>query len=677
MSLRIRRLKLLVVTEKGDFGADIKFPDGLVLFRADNTSGKSTCLKAIIYALGMERMFGPVNQPPLTPALTSLLEEGIKEHSVIESQVFLEIENGKKETLTLQRQVTGPETRDWRLVTVWEGSVLDAKEQDKPGKEYYVRDPGSATREAGLHSRLTEFIGWTLPEVMKYDGSVVPLYMESFLPLFYVEQRHGWSSIQATTPRFLQIRDIEKKSIEFILNLDACVRDVERQRVTQDELETKKDWHLHREECELVANAQGGTVRNLPNDPIAKWPPEVPPLVEVYRDNKPATLKQAIQNDLDKLRKIEEEEIPTAEQAVSETETQLRSFYEGLSETELLESDLYDDIELAEDELRGLTVRLAALDEDLKKNQDLQKLRGYGATGDLKINTGECPTCHQSTKDSLLNQQQEGAVMTVEENVEYIKNQLQTFGKMQDRALGSLKAKQRRLEATQNRSSEIRSQIRVLKRTLITDGRVPSLAAVRERVTLEEQIERLSSFEERFIGKLGAFDELATRWRIIQAKKKNLAADILTDSDKTKLFDLQKLFVQLEASFGFDSFPTDKLSISRENYRPTREGFDLVYDVSASDNIRTICAYLLGLLEVARVAQTNHPGLLILDEPRQQNLVWKHFTEVLSRAATAKKYGQQIIIATSDSVEGVAEIQNRTGCEVISFTEKKILERLN
>jgi len=321
MSLRIRRLKLVVVTDKGDFGADIKFPDGLVLFRADNTSGKSTCLKAIIYALGLERMFGPVNQPPLTPALTALLEEGIQEHSVIESQVFLEIENERSERLTLQRQVTGPETRDWRLVTVWEGSVLDAKEPQKPGKDYFVRDPGSATRETGFHTRLTEFVGWSLPEVMKYDGTVVPLYMESFLPLFYVEQRHGWSSIQATTPRFLQIRDIEKKAIEFVLQLDACVRDIERQRVAQDELETRKAWHLQQEECELVANSQGGTVRNLPSDPVAKWPPEVAPLVEVYRDNQPVTLKQAIQQHLEKLKKIEEEEIATAEQTVTENET--------------------------------------------------------------------------------------------------------------------------------------------------------------------------------------------------------------------------------------------------------------------------------------------------------------------------------------------------------------------
>src|SRR5207249_2893774 len=137
-----------------------------------------------------------------------------------------------------------------------------------------------------------------------------------------------------------------------------------------------------------------------------------------------------------------------------------------------------------------------------------QKLRGYGATSGLKVTTGFCPTCHQSTKDSLLNQQQEGAVMSLEENIEYIRSQIQTFSKMQTRALGSVKAKQRRLEATQNHAAELRSQVRILKRTLVTDGRVPSLAAVRERVTLEERIERFSSFEEKFTGKLGGFDEL-------------------------------------------------------------------------------------------------------------------------------------------------------------------------
>jgi hypothetical protein len=107
MSLRIRRLKLLVVTEKANYGTDIVFPDGLVFLRSENTSGKSTCLKAIVYALGLERIFGPASQPPLTPAMTSLIEDGEEELPVLESQVLLEIENARGEALTIQRQVVG------------------------------------------------------------------------------------------------------------------------------------------------------------------------------------------------------------------------------------------------------------------------------------------------------------------------------------------------------------------------------------------------------------------------------------------------------------------------------------------------------------------------------------------------------------------------------------------
>jgi len=210
MSLRIKRLKLLVVTETEHYGADISFPDGLMLLRAENTSGKSTCLKAIVYALGLERMFGPANQPHLTPAMTSMIEDGDKEFPVLESQVFLEIRNAANNTLTLQRQVVGPPDRDWRLVTVWEGSVLGESTQIE-GKGYYVRDPGAASRESGLHTRLADFMGWQLPDVLKYDGTLVPLYMECLLPLFYVEQRHGWSSIQAQHRAFSKLETSTKK----------------------------------------------------------------------------------------------------------------------------------------------------------------------------------------------------------------------------------------------------------------------------------------------------------------------------------------------------------------------------------------------------------------------------------------------------------------------------------
>jgi len=119
MTLRIRRLKLVVVTDAANYGADIEFSNGLVLLRADNTRGKSTCLKAIVYALGLERMFGPASQPPLTPAMRSLIKDQETELPVLESQVLLEVENAAGEFLTIQREVVGSSDRDWRLVNVW------------------------------------------------------------------------------------------------------------------------------------------------------------------------------------------------------------------------------------------------------------------------------------------------------------------------------------------------------------------------------------------------------------------------------------------------------------------------------------------------------------------------------------------------------------------------------
>jgi hypothetical protein len=79
---------------------------------------------------------------------------------------------------------------------------------------------------------------------------------------------------------------------------------------------------------------------------------------------------------------------------------------------------------------------------------------------------------------------------------------------------------------------------------------------------------------------------------------------------------------------------------------------------------------------MARVYDTNHPGLLILDEPRQQNVKWSDHTEVFIRAAEAKQYAQQVIVATSDSEARIAEICEKAECQLISFPDH-ILSRLS
>ena len=67
-----------------------------------------------------------------------------------------------------------------------------------------------------------------------------------------------------------------------------------------------------------------------------------------------------------------------------------------------------------------------------------------------------------------------------------------------------------------------------------------------------------------------------------------------------------------------------------------------------ADMIRTIWAYLYGLLEVSRTHSTNHAGLLILDEPQQQETAAVSFKEFLNRAAGARAANQQVVFATSE-----------------------------
>jgi hypothetical protein len=130
-----------VQTGEGLFGTTLKFEDGLVLLRANNSMGKSTCIQAIIYALGLEKMLGPSSSIPLPHVMTRYVEEGNREIQALESQVLLEVENRAGEHLTIQRSVLG--ARDPRLVSTWDAPKLT--------------NPSSPTLENVVNGRDTPF----------------------------------------------------------------------------------------------------------------------------------------------------------------------------------------------------------------------------------------------------------------------------------------------------------------------------------------------------------------------------------------------------------------------------------------------------------------------------------------------------------------------------------------
>ena len=154
MSLRIRCLEIRVSTERGLYGTKLHFGDGLVVLRAENSSGKSTCLMAILLALGLEGMLGPTHVPPLSEAMVRRLSDK-EDHplKVLESNVLLEIENGRNEVMTIKRLATGtPKQRE--LIKTYDGAALSNPSGSFAERSFFVRIPGAAQSEVGFHTRL-------------------------------------------------------------------------------------------------------------------------------------------------------------------------------------------------------------------------------------------------------------------------------------------------------------------------------------------------------------------------------------------------------------------------------------------------------------------------------------------------------------------------------------------
>jgi hypothetical protein len=267
LTLRIRHIRLRAETSAGPFGADISLNVGLNVLWADNTTGKSTCLQGLLYALGLERMLSPRRAIPLTYVMTHYLQdpETEQQHKVLESSVWLEMENGLGDIITVRRGVVS--SADLRLVSVFSGPLLTQPDRHYRQQDYFVLDPGAAQRRAGFHRMLVDFVGWQLPRVRRFDGGETILYLETVFPLFYVEQKMRWSSLPAAFPAYFQIRDVGRRSVEFLLALETHDLESRRQQLEIDLAASNAAWTAKRDELLAIANMINGRAEGIASTP--------------------------------------------------------------------------------------------------------------------------------------------------------------------------------------------------------------------------------------------------------------------------------------------------------------------------------------------------------------------------------------------------------------------------
>jgi hypothetical protein len=126
------------------------------------------------------------------------------------------------------------------------------------------------------------------------------------------------------------------------------------------------------------------------------------------------------------------------------------------------------------------------------------------------------------------------------------------------------------------------------------------------------------------------------------------------------------------SEYGMSSINTNSMSINRDTYLPIHEGFNLTFDLSASDLIRTIWAYMNGLREVATKFATHHLGLLVLDEPKQQDAAAESLAAFLKRTSQSKAAKHQVIIATSETLPSLKPMLSGLPAKLIDFDGRVI-----
>lgn len=661
--ISLRAIRLRSITSSNQFGADISLTDGLNIIQADNTSGKSTCLQSILYCLGLERSLGPSLDVPLPLAMRERIEhkkDGPLEQveHVIQSYAMLELENSSNEIITIRRDITGGTDR--KLVRVQFGPLLSSAGGEFEQKDYFLFDAGSATRDQGFHTFLSQYIGWELPIVPRYDGDECHLYLETLFPMFFVEQKKGWSTIQGPFPTFFGIQDMSRRVMEFLLDLD--VGKTRRQKSELRKIIRQIELRWGSERRSLMSSV-GGLVRvaGLPIKPNAEFSINCDLNLALFHESE----WQSIEIVSEKLRKeitlLDKVELVSVSDASKTLQAKLNDFQEKHDSISTNITFVRNEFNLNQSEHNSVSQQIELLEIDLKRNIDAKKLQDLGSVLGTAATENACPTCHQGVSRELLPETTKQG-MAIDENIAFIRSQLDLYRSIKDTTEKSLQNTRVRYNSFYEELKSVRQNIRSIKRDLTRPEANKHRSTIEEIVRLQAKLDRWKSLQEQIDSKADGLKSLAQEWTEATMNLRGLGTGALTSNDKGKRDYYQKRMQKLLDLFGFTSFKPEEIILSDDNFRPqvftTNEKGesvekDIGFEASASDGIRLKWAYYLGLLDLSNKYEINNIGFSIFDEPGQQQMKDVDLVSFLAWTAENVSTNRQVIVTTSESLDKV------------------------
>ncbi|MEK9496143.1 hypothetical protein V2H77_06715 [Photorhabdus sp. P32] len=675
--LRIDRLIIRTDTTDGMYGIELNFKLGLNIISAENSFGKSTCIQSIIFALGLEGALGPSRNNPLKSVLTTKLRnDNDVEIPVKESKIYLQISNEAGDTITLLRK---SDVEASKVVSVFNGAFDTINSSNFT--DYFLKDPGSAKRERGFHHYLSDFLGINQPQVIKYDGSKCQLYLESIFSVNYVEQTRGWGGILNVIPTYLGIKDLSQNIIEYTLDLD--VREIRRKREVclDDKKNLEAKWGNTLAELESNAKVYGFFVS-------ARIPDKITAKSHIYQDSdlytfdddnnevslplKIALLEAQLNELRAKLRDSSVDDNSGVDLALEQLKTTLINHENALA-------TLIADLEMNQEYIRSINKSLTDTKESLRKYKDIEKLQQLGSQEKFKFIEDTCPTCDQSIKNTLLPTVLERKTLTIDDNIKYLEKTQTVFESLVKSERLKYERKEIAVNLANGKVKALRSEIKALQRSLLSPVDAEIRELIRKEVGLEKDIDNLVTLTQFENDKKDTLNAVLVDWGSNNAKLNNLPYDGFSYKDRFKIKTLKDSFKSNLKDFGYRSTPINDFDLSTNSYKPTLDDVDIGSEASASDNIRVIWSYLYSLLMLDVVAEnisTNHLGLLIMDEPRQQETKDVSFKTFMKKASKSHIKGKQIIIGTSEKYEDLINMLNGLVANMLHF-DSSIIRKLN
>jgi len=680
--MKINKIKIEINTKDGLFGSFFKFGSGLNIIRGNNTSGKSSLFQAIIYCLGFEELLGGRNEKTMQSVLKDQIEYPDNSiHTVIQSYIILEIENKNKEIVSIRRSVTSSSSRKPQLMDVYFGSILDNPEGNFEYKPMYIHDKGGASNiNYGFHLFLENFLEINLPDVLLNSGDLKKLYLQQVASSYIIEQKTGWSDFFATMPHY-KLQNKEARVIEFLLNMDIYGNKKNKQKLLIEKRLIESDWKNLYLSLNRFAEKGGGRLINLSEKPeILNNFNSIN--IFMAKDDKDYKISDFINLLLDDLIDLKKENIGFVSENIENNENELNYFSETLNQESLIVDIILTELVFDEERLINYDKQLLSLQEDLRKNKGALKVKILGAEFELKISKNICPTCLQKIDDSLLPREIDEIPMQIDENIKFIKSQIKMITVYINGLKESIKMKKIRIKESRNKQSKIRQQIRQINQELVSNDNMPSIVEIEKRLDLEKKIEFYTKYLDDFNLMLEELKTISSNWESNSSELKDFPKDFMSLNDKTKLSKLESNFKNLLKKFNYTSKSLNYISISKDNYLPVAKKpfsndlfYNIRFDSSASDFVRSIWAYTCSLYKTSKEMNGNHPNLLMLDEPKQQDIALDDFVSLL-KELSSYNFGQVLLFASFENSDETYEHSTKDLDFRRNFIESKLIKPL-